>query len=329
MNWKWESDWKVVVAGIVFLLSVSFSVVHWFGAYFGQPPAYVFRSTHLSIILLLVYLTELLKPRTGVRALANIAIIAACIFIVAMQAFYILADPNSIYDKPGNLTDFDVWIGSIYLLLVFDATRRALGWALIVVAAFFLVNALIADKMFWVFYGPPVSWDYLIEIIFFTSEGLFTTPLGAMASYIVLFIIFGTMLVHTGAQTAFTKLAMSLVGSRVGGPAKVAVISSGMLGSISGSAVANVMTTGSITIPLMKRLGYPKSFAGAVEAAASSGGQVMPPIMGATAFIMAEFLQVPYTDIALAALFPVVLYYASLYCMVHFEGRRKDLKPLP
>ena len=329
MTVKWTADWRVLLAGLIFLLSISFSAVHWFGSYFGQPPAYVFRSTHLSIILLLVYLKELLVPRVGIRIFETFAILAACLFIVGVQGFYILADPNAIYDKPGSLTQIDVWIGSAYLFLVLDATRRAIGWALVVVASFFIVNSLIADHMFWIFYGPPVDWDYLIEVIFFTTDGLFTTPLGAMASYIVLFIIFATILIHTGSQTAFINLAMAMVGGRVSGPAKVAVVSSGMLGSISGSAVANVMTTGSITIPLMKRLGYHKNFAGAVEAAASSGGQVMPPVMGATAFIMAEFLQIPYTEIALAALVPVLLYYVSLYCMVHFEGRRRDLKPIP
>ena len=189
-----------------------------------------------------------------------------------------------------DLIQSDLWLGSIMILLVLETTRRAVGIPMVIVTLFFIVHALYANYFFGFLYGPPTSFTKYIDIVFLRTEGIFGIPISVAATYIVLFIVFGAILIRTGAGRLFIDLAIALTGHRTGGPAKASVVASAFLGTVSGSAVANVVTTGSFTIPLMKRLGYRAKFAGAVEAAASSGGQFMPPVMGAVAFIMAERL---------------------------------------
>ena len=187
----------------------------------------------------------------------------------------------------------DIIVGSILIFLVLDATRRAVGWSMVMVAGFFMIHALYANKFFGFFYGPPTRLSKYIDTLFMTSDGIYGIPLYVASTYIVLFIIFGGILIRSGVGRFFVDLAVALTGHRTGGPAKAAVVASGMTGTVYGSAVANVVTTGSFTIPLMKNYGYRGKFAAAVEACASSGGQITPPIMGAAAFIMAEFLEAP------------------------------------
>jgi TRAP-type uncharacterized transport system fused permease subunit len=169
----------------------------------------------------------------------------------------------------------------------------AVGWAMVIITAFFIAHTLYAQYFPGFFYGPPVRYGKFIDVLFMSNDGLFGIPLHVAATYIILFIIFGSVLVRSGAGKFFIDLAVALTGRRIGGPAKAAAVASGFMGTISGSAVANVVTTGSFTIPMMKRLGYRPKFAAAVEACASSGGQITPPIMGAAAFLMAEFLASP------------------------------------
>src|SRR5690606_25006325 len=174
-----------------------------------------------------------------------------------------------------------------------------------------------------------LSLEQFVHAMFFTTEGILGTPLQVSSTYIFLFLLFGAFLVQTGVGNYFNDLAVSLAGRRIGGPAKVAIFSSALNGTISGSSVANTVTTGAYTIPLMKRLGYRKEFAGAVEAAASTGGQIMPPIMGAAAFLMIEFAGVPYWEIAKAALIPAILYFAGIWIMTHLEAKKTGLTGLP
>ena len=173
---------------------------------------------------------------------------------------------------------------------------------MVAITSFFIIHALYANYFFGLFYGPPVRFGKFIDTLFMSSDGIFGIPLYVCATYITLFIIFGALLIRTNAGRFFIELAVSLTGHRVGGPAKAAAVASGFMGTVSGSAVANVVTTGSFTIPLMSKVGYRPKFAAAVEACASSGGQITPPIMGAAAFIIAEFIGVPYTQIIVAAL---------------------------
>ena len=222
----------------------------------------------------------------------------------------------------------DIIVGSILIFIVLDATRRAVGWAMVAVAGFFMMHALYAHKFFGFFYGPPTRLAKYIDTQFMSSDGIFGIPLYVCSTYIVLFIIFGGILIRSGVGRFFVDLAVALTGHRIGGPAKAAVVASGMTGTVYGSAVANVVTTGSFTIPLMKNYGYRAKFAAAVEACASSGGQITPPIMGAAAFIMAEFLEAPYTYVILAALIPAFLYFATIYFMVHIEAEKHGIEKI-
>ena len=211
---------------------------------------------------------------------------------------------------------------------VLDATRRAVGWAMVFVAGFFMLHALYAHKFFGFFYGPPTRLAKYIDTLFMTSDGIYGIPLYVASTYIVLFIIFGGILIRSGVGRFFVDLAVALTGHRTGGPAKAAVVASGMTGTVYGSAVANVVTTGSFTIPLMKNYGYRAKFAAAVEACASSGGQITPPIMGAAAFIMAEFLEAPYSYVILAAIIPAFLYFTTIYFMVHIEAEKHGIEKI-
>ena len=222
----------------------------------------------------------------------------------------------------------DIIVGSILIFLVLDATRRAVGWAMVMVAGFFMMHALYAHKFFGFFYGPPTRLSKYIDTLFMTSDGIYGIPLYVASTYIVLFIIFGGILIRSGVGRFFVDLAVSLTGHRTGGPAKAAVVASGMTGTVYGSAVANVVTTGSFTIPLMKNYGYRAKFAAAVEACASSGGQITPPIMGAAAFIMAEFLEAPYSYVILAAIIPAFLYFTTIYFMVHIEAEKHGIEKI-
>ena len=216
----------------------------------------------------------------------------------------------------------------LLLYLVLDGTRRAVGWAMVFVAGFFMMHALFAHKFFGFFYGPPTNLAKYIDTLFMTSDGIFGIPLYVASTYIVLFIIFGGILIRSGVGRFFVDLAIALTGHRTGGPAKAVVVASGMTGTVYGSAVANVVTTGSFTIPLMKNYGYRAKFAAAVEACASSGGQITPPIMGAAAFIMAEFLEAPYSYVILAAIIPAFLYFTTIYFMVHVEAEKHGIEKI-
>jgi len=220
-------------------------------------------------------------------------------------------------------------MGGITILLVLEATRRAIGPELPIVVIVFLLYAYFGPYMPGYFAHRGYSLERIIEHLYMQTEGIFGIPLGVSSSFVFLFILFGAVLNKTGMGKFFIDLSMALAGHTTGGPAKVAVIASGFVGSISGSSVANVVTTGSFTIPLMKSIGYKKDFAGAVEAAASTGGQIMPPVMGAAAFVMSEFLQIPYIKIAAAAAIPAIIYYAAVMIMVHLEACKNGLKGLP
>jgi TRAP transporter 4TM/12TM fusion protein len=193
---------------------------------------------------------------------------------------------------------------------------------MVIITSFFIAQSLFSDRFSGIFFGPPTPFQKYIDVIFMRPDGIFGIPLMVVATYILLFIIFGSLLIRSGAGKFFIDLAVALTGRRVGGPAKASVVSSGFMGTVSGSAVANVVTTGSFTIPLMKRLGYRPKFAAAVEACSSSGGQITPPILGAAAFIIAEFLQVNYLTVVLASAIPAFLYFATVYFMVHLEAEK-------
>lgn len=244
-------------------------------------------------------------------------------------AFYVCIDYWDFIFRVGVPTRWDVVFGAVLILLVFEGTRRAVGLALVIIAAVFLLYTFFGHLL-----PPPLSHrGYGIERItttfFMTKNGIYGVALNVMCQYIFLFIAFGAFFGMSGGTEFFIDLATALFGRLRGGPAKVAVVSSGLMGTISGSAVANTVTTGTFTIPLMIRIGFEPHVAGAVEATASSGGALMPPVMGAAAFVMAEFLGIPYISVCKAALIPAILYYFAIFAVVHFYALKIGIKGLP
>ena len=317
-------------AWLTYGLAVSMAAFHLYAGYFGQPEAQVFRATHVGFAMSLAFLlfpcSRGLERRAPARSAAlDLGLVA----LVAALHVYILRDPQGLWLRTGQLTTLDLTVATLYLLVLLEATRRAVGLAMLAVAGFFIVNAIYGDWFPWIFYGPPHQWRVVANALFLGDDGVFGIPVAASAGYIVLFLIFGQLLQKSRALDFFMSLALTLTGQQVGGPAKAAVVVSAFEGTYTGSAVANVVGSGTFTIPLMKRLGYPAHFAGAVEAVASSGGQIMPPVMGVTAFVLAEIVGVAYWKVAIAALVPAILYFLSVYLMVHFEARRLGLRAIP
>ena len=242
---------------------------------------------------------------------------------------YIIYEYQNLVLRAGTVSDMDLAVGIIGIILVIEAARRVVGIPMVCVVLVFIAYAFAGPYMPGVLAHRGLTPAQLVSHLYFTTEGIFGIPLGVSSTFIFLFILFGAYLESTGLGKFFIDIANAIAGWASGGPAKVAVLSSGLMGTVSGSSVANVVGTGSLTIPMMKKLGYHKDFAGAVEAAASTGGQLMPPVMGAAAFLMAEFVGVPYIDIVKAAIIPALLYFAGVWLGVHFEAKRSNLKGIP
>ena len=330
--------WIIIICS---WLSIGLAFYHLFVAVYGTPEGRSFRSVHLSVMMILaVFIYPVFRKSINdkiilpndekgnfLRLLGSIYDFLIIISIIFVQ-LWTTWDVETFMMRYGDKYIGDIIVGSILIFLVLDGTRRAVGWAMVFVAGFFMLHALYAHKFFGFFYGPPTRLAKYIDTLFMTSDGIYGIPLYVASTYIVLFIIFGAILIRSGVGRFFVDLAISLTGHRTGGPAKAAVVASGMTGTVYGSAVANVVTTGSFTIPLMKNYGYRPRFAAAVEACASSGGQITPPIMGAAAFIMAEFLEAPYSYVILAAIIPAFLYFVTIYFMVHVEAEKHGIEKI-
>ncbi|MCL1940799.1 MAG: TRAP transporter permease [Synergistaceae bacterium] len=224
---------------------------------------------------------------------------------------------------------FEIWFGIAAILLVLEAGRRIVGNVLPCLSVLFLLYCYFGEYVPGMFQIRGNSLSRIVQHMYLTTEGIFGVALGVSSTFVIMFIIFGAFLAESGGARFFNELALAMAGGSPGGPAKVAVVAAGLLGTINGSSIANVATTGTFTIPLMKRVGYAPHYAGAVTAAASTGGQLMPPVMGAGAFIMSEFLGIPYLSIAAAAAIPAVLYYTAIFINLHFRARKDGLKGLP
>jgi len=301
------------------LLAVAMSLYHMYAAAFGPPEALFFRGTHLMFATTLVFLLYPFRADGGWswRALDGVLLIAGLGMVLHIFLNYEYFLNRIIYID--DLTPADKTWAVVSVLVVLEATRRVIGWALPVTAMCFLAYAL----------QTHVTLQVLMEQVYLSTEGIFGQTLGVSASYVMLFVLFGAFMEKSGTGQLFMDFALSITGRYAGGPGKVAVVSSSLFGTVSGSAVANVMVDGPITIPLMKRTGFRPPFAAAVEAVASTGGQLMPPIMGAAAFVMAEFLAVPYAQVALWAVVPAFLYYLAVFAAVHFEAKRYKLAGVP
>ncbi|MCF4113608.1 MULTISPECIES: TRAP transporter permease [Dethiosulfovibrio] len=312
---------------LITILAVSMSAFHFYTSGFGLLLALQQRAVHLAFVMALVFLLYPAKqssPKDKIP-LMDFALAA----VAAYSALYLVINFNELVNRSGLPTQMDIVMGFVCILLLLEATRRVSSPILPCIAIFFLIYCFYGRAFPDLFQHRGFSIKRIINHMYLGTEGVFGIPLGVSATFVFMFILFGSVLEQTGLGKFIIDLAMALAGHSTGGPAKVAVLSSGLMGSISGSSVANVCTTGMFTIPLMKSVGYQSHFAGAVEAVASTGGQIMPPVMGAAAFIMAQFLGIPYIHVALAAIVPALLYYFAVMIQVHLEANRLGLKGLP
>jgi TRAP transporter 4TM/12TM fusion protein len=285
----------------------------------GTPEAIIFRGTHLLFALTLTFLIYRRAGTDVAPSLLDYVLLALAMAPVTYLFWNYDYVVNRIY-YVDDMTPVDMAMAVILVAVILEATRRLIGWALPLTAITFLCYGLFVAKV------EPMR---LLDQLFMTTEGVFGAPLGVSAAYVMIFVLFGSFMERTGTGQLFMDFALSLTGHTAGGPGKVSVVSSSLFGTISGSAVANVMVDGPISIPLMKRTGFRAHFAAGVEAVASTGGQIMPPIMGAAAFVMAEFLSVSYGQVVIWALIPAVLYYVACFAAVHFEAKRHGILGVP
>ncbi len=313
--------WEGIPAIVIKVLLAAFSVFMIYMNLFAVWDERIRRPLFLGIVILFVFILYPAHKSGGRPQKVNWIPIYDIILAVAGSGcfFYFVINSQAIIKHGIRISTLEVWLGVIGIVILAECCRRVTGIPIIVVAACFVAYAFFVGK----------SLNIIIYNLFYTTEGVIGTPVGVCSTYIVLFIIFGAFLEATGISDFFIQCANMIAGSASGGPAKVAVISSALCGMVSGSSVGNTVTTGSVTIPMMKKTGYPGEFAGAVEAAASTGGQIMPPIMGAAAFLMAEMVGVPYSQIVIKAILPAVLYFTGIFLMVHLRAKRMGLKGIP
>jgi TRAP transporter 4TM/12TM fusion protein len=320
MSLNIDLSYRGIVRLVTILVSVAMVLYHMWAIGLGSPEAVWFRGTHLLFALTLTFLIYGIAGKgEGNPGALDLALLAAG----AAPILYLFANYNYVVNRIFYVDDLylsDKIMGCIMVVVLLEAVRRVLGWALPLTAAAFLIYGLAIARL------EP---QRMIDQLYMTTEGIFGIPLSVSATYVLIFVVFGTFMERTGTGQLFMDFATGLTGHATGGPGKVAVVSSSLFGTISGSAVANVMVTGQISIPLMKRTGFRPEFAGAVEAVASTGGQIMPPIMGAAAFVMAEFLGVSYGQVVIWAVIPALLYYVACFSAVHFEAKRLGLVGLP
>lgn len=302
-------------------IALAMAAYHFYVVIVGVPSVFYFRGTHLLFALILVFLWY---PSSNYRQNWLGLVVDGVMLILSISAIaYIFLNHDYVLDRFAYVDDLqplDLILGTALIIVTLEATRRVIGLALPLTAVSFLAYALTIDQ---------ISYGQLIDQMYLTTEGIFGIPLNVSATYMVLFILFGALVEHSGTGKLFRDFSLALAGSSAGGPAKVACVTSAMFGTVSGSSTANVLTTGTFTIPMMKRIGYRPAFAGAVEAVASTGGQIMPPIMGAAAFVMAEFMAVSYLTVVSIAILPAILYFVAVFFAVHFEAKRTGLKGLP
>jgi TRAP transporter 4TM/12TM fusion protein len=311
-------------------LLVALSAFHYYTAGFGILTEHWHKAIHLAGVLGLIFLMFpggrlSLGPKLGgvpaVDWLLAGAVVAATIYLPVIF--------DDLTFRIGNPNGTDVLMGTIMVVLTLEATRRSMGWVLPGIVVVFILYALYGNHLSGVLAHPGADWAGFVNHVYLTQEGIFGIPAKVVATFVFHFVLFGVIATRMGLGQFFIDIAAVIAGRYPGGPAKVAVLSSAMFGTISGSSIANTVTTGSLTIPAMKKVGYKPHFAGAVEAAASAGGQITPPIMGAAAFVMIEFLEIPLTTLLVAAAVPAAMHFWGVFVQVHFEAKRLGLKGMP
>lgn len=316
---------KGYLATLITVIAVALALYHLYTSVAGTPPAILHRGIHLFTVLILIFLISSSQKRSRWSHGLNIVLCVAALSVLA----FIVYDYEDLPWRTYSPTTLDLILGGITIIITLEACRRAVGTPMAGLIVFFLLYTRFGAYVPGELGHAGFSWLEIIDLQFLTLNGVFGTPIGVMSTFIIIFLIFAGFLMKTGVVQSFMDMAIRVMGRTTGGPAKAAVIASTLMGSVSGSAAANVVVTGSISIPLMKRLGYEPNFAAAVEASVSSGGQFMPPIMGASAFIIAAVLAIPYLQVALHALIPALLWFFSFFIILHFEGKRLGLRPIP
>ena len=317
----WEGKPKIAITVILAAFSLWCIYVTLFATFLEE----IRLTSFMGLIILMGFL--IYPSKKGDQKVNHMPISDIIFMIVGVGSFfYFTFNVNQIINQGTRFTWFQIVIGILAILALIEVTRRCVGLPILIVAGVFIVYALAYGLT-----NPEVfgRLRYLVRNLFYTKEGIFSTPVNVCSKYIVVFIIFGAFLERTGISNFFIDLANCIAGRFAGGPDKVSVISSALCGMVSGSSVGNTVTTGSVTIPMMKKTGYKPEFAGAVEATSSTGGQIMPPIMGAAAFLMADFVGVPYSSIIGRAILPAILYFAGIFISVHLEAKKLDLHGMP
>ena len=316
----WEGKPKIVVSCLLAIFSLFCLYVTLFASWLEE----LRLTSFVAFIIMLGYLV--FPARKGVQKVNHMPWYDVAAMILGTGAFlYYTINAMTIIKQGSNFEWYQIIIGVIGILSLIEVCRRSVGLPIVIVAGCFIVYALIWGV------GNPSFWgklNYITHYLFYSKEGIMSTPINVCSKFIVVFIIFGAFLERTGIADFFIKISNSIVGGFSGGPAKVAVVASALEGMVSGSSVANTVGSGSVTIPLMKRTGYKPEFAAAAEASASTGGQIMPPIMGAAAFLMADYVGVPYSNIVVRAILPAILYFAGVFITVHLEAKKEGLRGL-
>jgi TRAP transporter 4TM/12TM fusion protein len=324
---------ELFVGALLFLLSV----FHVYTAGFGLLREDVHRGIHLAFVVGLIFLVfgtrrvrkSAAMPASTLLRPGGIPLLDWVLAVLgALAALYVPWIFHDLAFRVGNPTPMDVVFGSIMLVLLIEATRRAIGWGLPIIAMVCMVYAVFGTWFPGIFLHPGASWSTLVNHLYLTSQGIYGVALGVVATYVFHFVLFGVLATRVGLGRLFLGVAAAVAGRFAGGPAKISIFGSALFGMISGSSVANTVTVGSLTIPMMIRLGYQRHFAAAIESTAATGGQITPPIMGAAAFLMVEFLQLPYATIIIAAIIPAFMHFFGVLMQVHFEAKRSGMRGL-
>ena len=322
---------------IVALLLFGLSCFHYYTAGFGLLPETLHRGIHISCVLGLIFLVfswnqkgNATPPIAGPLAPLGIGIIDwLCAIAAVITSLYVPYVFHDLQFRVGNPDPLDWMMGTVMIAVLLEATRRSVGWPLPIIAVTLMLYALYGRSLPGILAHPGNTWKSVVNHLYLTSQGIYGIALGVVATYVFHYVLFGVLATRVGLGRFFIDLATALTGRFSGGPAKVSIFGSALFGMISGSSIANTVTVGSLTIPAMIRIGYARHFAGAVEAAAATGGQITPPIMGAAAFLMVEYLAVPYQTIILAAIVPAFMHFFGVFCQIHFEAKKHGLRGLP
>jgi TRAP transporter 4TM/12TM fusion protein len=323
---------SLLVGGLLLVLSF----FHYYTAGFGLLREVTHRGIHLAFVLGLIFLVFSARHSDGRAVRGSSALrpggiplhdwlMAAAAAVSSLYVPYIFED---LVFRVGNPSTLDVAMGTLTVVLMVEATRRAIGWGLPLIALFAMVYAIFGTWFPGIFLHPGATWSTLVNHLYLTSQGVYGVALGVVATYVFHFVLFGVLATRIGLGRLFLGIAAAAAGRFAGGPAKISIFGSAMFGMLSGSSVANTVTVGSLTIPMMIRLGYQRHFAAAVESTAATGGQITPPIMGAAAFLMVEFLNLPYATIVVAAIFPAFVHFFGVLMQVHFEAKRSGMRGL-